>query len=253
MSYLILGGTRDGLSMARWLVQQQVPVIYSVAGKVRLPELDCPVVSGGFSAAGGLAEYIRRQGVQAVIDLTHPYAEQISRNAMAAAKEAAVPCWRYERPAWQSTAEDVWYEFESWSDLLPMIEKQRSVFFAIGQLPESMVRFLEQQSHNAGSNYVIRSAVDSIVCLPKSVTHIKAIGPFTEVDEEALFKSHAFDGLVCKNSGGKAMFSKLAVARKLGVPVYMLKRPILEPAEVCFDDLSACEAFVLNHYQQRMH
>ncbi|MAR90368.1 MAG: cobalt-precorrin-6A reductase [Pseudomonadales bacterium] len=252
MSYLVLGGTQDALSMARWLIGRGVPVIYSLAGKVRVPDIDCPVVTGGFSAIGGMAEYIQQQNIRGIVDLTHPYAAQISANAMGAAQQAGIPCWRYERPVWQSTSDDRWIDFESWSALLPLIEKQRSIFFAIGQLPQVIVDFMEQQTESSRSRYVVRSAVEQLVQLPKDVTRLKAIGPFTEGDEEALFNKHAIDGLVCKNSGGSAMFSKMAVARKFGVPVFILKRPNLEPADVCFDDLAACEAFVFNHHQQRL-
>lgn len=252
MSYLVLGGTRDALSMARWLISQGVPVIYSLAGKVRLPDIDCPVVTGGFSAIGGMADYLQQHNISGIVDLTHPYAAQISANAMGAAQQVGVPCWRYERPAWQSTADDRWIEFDDWPALLPLIEQQRSVFFAIGQLPQIVADFMQRQSEANASQYIVRSAVDQLVQLPANVAHLKAIGPFTETEEEALFNRHTIDGLVCKNSGGSAMFSKMAVARKLGVPVFILKRPSLEPADVCFDDLAACEAFVLNHYQQSL-
>ena len=54
MCLLILGGTADGRKLAEYFHQHNVPVIYSVAGLVRQPQVDCQVVSGGFSQFGGL-------------------------------------------------------------------------------------------------------------------------------------------------------------------------------------------------------
>ena len=39
---------------------------------------------GGFGGADGLARFLREQAIEAVIDATHPYADQISANAVAA-------------------------------------------------------------------------------------------------------------------------------------------------------------------------
>jgi precorrin-6A/cobalt-precorrin-6A reductase len=59
---------------------------------------------------------------------------------------------------------------------------------------------------------------------------ITARGPFRLVDELALLKQHAIDIVVTKNSGGEATYAKLAAARALGLPVVMVRRPMLPEA-----------------------
>lgn len=61
MCLLILGGTADARKLAQALYEQGISVIYSVAGLVRLPNVDCPVISGGFTQYGGLLPYIQSQ------------------------------------------------------------------------------------------------------------------------------------------------------------------------------------------------
>ena len=56
-------------------------------------------------------------------------------------------------------------------------------------------------------------------------------GPFAEADEIELMRKHRIDLVVAKNSGGNATYGKIAAARKLGMPVLLLRRPPLPPAE----------------------
>ncbi|MGK0500596.1 MAG: precorrin-6A/cobalt-precorrin-6A reductase, partial [Oceanicoccus sp.] len=117
MNLLILGGTADGRKLATSLHQQGVSVIYSVAGLVRMPDVDCQVVSGGFSQFGGLISYIKQQSITAILDVTHPYAQIMSATAVDVAKACDIPCWRFHRAAWQPEAGDNWQLFQQWDKL----------------------------------------------------------------------------------------------------------------------------------------
>lgn len=58
-------------------------------------------------------------------------------------------------------------------------------------------------------------------------TVIGARGPFDLHGERALFALLGIDVLISKNSGSQATEPKLQVARELGVPVLLLRRPEL--------------------------
>ena len=71
---------------------------------------------------------------------------------------------------------------------------------------------------------------------------IGARGPFHIEDERALFQRRKIDVLISKNSGSVATEPKLEVARELGIPVLILKRPALPDVDRAFDspaDLAA--------------
>jgi hypothetical protein len=56
--------------------------IYSLAGIGRVPtDLTCQVRVGGYGGAEGLAQFMRDEGIDLLLDATHPYAAQISHNA----------------------------------------------------------------------------------------------------------------------------------------------------------------------------
>ncbi|MBH8892548.1 precorrin-6A/cobalt-precorrin-6A reductase, partial [Pseudomonas aeruginosa] len=73
---------------------------------------------------------------------------------------------------------------------------------------------------------------------------IGARGPFSLDGERALFERLACDVLVSKNSGSQATQPKLQVAREMGLPVLVLARPALPPADREFADGEALLAAI---------
>jgi len=241
---LLLGGTSDGRYLAEQLFSQGINVIYSVAGIVRSPNLECETVSGGFSQFGGLGKYIQENKVAAVLNATHPYAEKMSQAAVEACKEQGIPCWRFLRPCWEAQEGDQWQEFSTWEELLPALKDKCSIFFNVGQLEQSFMDELIA-SATVPQKYVLRTAMTPKITMPDSMKWIKAIGPFQLENELAILREHNIDVMVSKNSGGDSTAAKLEAARECAVPVYMLARKAIAPADETFADLEACAAFVL--------
>lgn len=245
MTLLILGGTADGRKLAECLHEKSLPLIYSVAGLVRTPDVGCKVVSGGFTQFGGLANFIRDRGITAVLDVTHPYAKVMSSTAVDAARVCGVPVWRFHRESWQKQAGDDWRLFDDWNDLLPSLRDKKSVFLTAGQLSQVVVDAFEGMSTLVGQRQLLRTAVVPKVVLPESMSWVKAIGPFAFEDELALMREYGVDVLVCKDSGGDSTVEKLNAARVLGLPVFMLARPCLPDVDVIFTSRRECEESVL--------
>lgn len=243
MTLLILGGTADGRRLAETLYEQSVPIIYSVAGLVRVPDVRCEVVSGGFTQFGGLSRYIAQRQVTAILDVTHPYAQTMSAKAAAAAVESGVPYWRFHRPEWIQGDNENWQLFNSRALLFASLKEENSVFITAGQLTQVEIDLL---AANRGQRQFLRTAVSPKCILPKSMLWMKAIGPFSYDDELGLMKKYNIDALVSKNSGGSSTVQKLNVARDLGVNVYMLDRPAVTPAEIFFSNHEECVKFVLS-------
>ena len=72
---------------------------------------------------------------------------------------------------------------------------------------------------------------------------IGARGPFALDEERALFARLGTDVLISKNSGSQSTEPKLQVARELGLPVLLLRRPELPAVDREFLQPDAlCEA-----------
>ena len=215
---LLLGGVTEALAIARTLDAQHV---YSLAGVGRVPtDLRCEVRVGGYGGAEGLAQYIREQRIDLLLDATHPYAAQISQNAARAAALSGVPCWALRRPAWVAQAGDDWREVANWSELVHALQAFRRPLFTLGREP------LEHLNEIPESQFWTLRALDVYPGNSRCEV-IGARGPFLIDDERTLFDQRNIDVLISKNSGSSATEPKLEVARERGVPVLILQRPVL--------------------------
>ena len=254
MNLLLLGGTSDARKVVKALdvkgLLDRVHVIYSVAGLVRIPELPCTVISGGFTQFGGLKQYLMDQQIDLLLDVTHPFAEQMSTTAVNAARDLGIPCWRFHREAWQSQPGDQWKLFYDWDALLKKSKAYKSLFLTAGQLSQSIIDELTEQA-KLGQQQVLRTAAPPQAKLPESMAWVKAIGPFKHDDELAALKEHNVDLLISKNSGGKATEAKLSAARELGIEVFMLERPSLPEADQLFRTIDACADGIEKRYTEQ--
>ncbi len=222
-SVLILGGTAEAAALAAALAgDDRFAVTTSLAGRTRRPAAVAGAVrTGGFGGVDGLAAFLRAEGIAAVVDATHPFAETISRNAALACAEAGVARLRLSRPPWSPVAGDRWTSVDSLAEaagLLP--EHGRRAFLALG------ARRLAPFEGRRGVWYLIRT-VEPPETPPIRAAHAVTVGrgPFSESAEIALLQRHRIDVLVARNSGGEASYAKIAAARRLGIPVLLVARP----------------------------
>jgi precorrin-6A/cobalt-precorrin-6A reductase len=237
MRVLILGGTTEARRLGSAMAgDKRFQVILSLAGRTRQPvRQDVPVRIGGFGGTAGLAAYLRREQMDAVIDATHPFAAQISRNAEAACTEAGVALCVLRRPAWRPAPGDRWIMVPGMPEAARALGSvPRQVLLTVGR--QELAPFRAAPQHR----YVIRS-VDppQVDALPPDAEVITARGPFHEPDERRLLTERQIEILVTKNSGGEAAQAKLAAARALGLCVVMVMRPSPEGSAPTVTDVEA--------------
>jgi precorrin-6A/cobalt-precorrin-6A reductase len=217
---LLLGGTSDAISLAKKYISQKTDITYSIAGLVRQPNLDCKIHTGGFQ--GNMADYLRTHQFDLLIDVTHPYAVIISQNAENAAKKVGIRYWQIIRPPWKKTGGDNWTEYSNWYDLLLKLHNFKRPFFAVGRQPLEQLDDISEHQH-----WLVRTAIPSTIQHPK-LEIIAAIGGFSLPEELALFDQYKIDVLICKNSGGDVVSSKLLAAKQRNIPVLMQTRPSID-------------------------
>ena len=220
---LILGGTTEARALGERLsTRGGIAVTLSLAGRTAKPLPQAGSVrSGGFGGPDGLTAFLRREGIDLLVDATHPYAARISANAQIAASMAAIPLVTLERPRWRPLEGDRWIHVASVEDAAARIGPEpRSVFLAIGR--QELVPFRGFRQHA----YLVRS-VDPVEpeAAPHDATFVRDRGPFGIEEERRLFDAHLIDTVISKNSGGEATYAKITVARERGLPVIMVDRP----------------------------
>ncbi|PHN26004.1 cobalt-precorrin-6A reductase [Pseudomonas sp. ICMP 460] len=227
---LLLGGVTEALAIARTLGPQH---IYSLAGVGRVPtDLTCQVRVGGYGGAEGLAQFVRDENISLMLDATHPYAAQISQNAALAARLCGIPGWALRRPAWQPQAADDWREVSDWAQLIDALKPFKRPLFTLGREPL-------QHLHEIPAEQFWTLRALEVYPGNERCEVIGARGPFLIEDERALFERRGIDVLISKNSGSAATEPKLEVARERGVPVVVLKRPVLAAVDREFTTVAA--------------
>ncbi len=153
----------------------------------------------------------------AVVDATHPFAEQISANAAAACRAAGVPLLRIARPSWQDhPLAETWTWVGSHDEAAIAAAGYDRVMLTVGKQSVDYYRALP--------NVVARMLELPKTPLPESWTVLQERGPFTVEDEAALLRNEGIAALVTKDSGGALTQAKLEAAARVGTQVIIIRR-----------------------------
>lgn len=224
MNLLILAGTTEASGLAQKVAEAGIKACLSFAGRVeRLKSQPIPKRVGGFGGVAGLCNYLEEAAITHVIDATHPFAVQISRNAIDSCAILDRPLLGVERSPWLPKRGDFWIEADSITDAVAQLAlPQKRVMLAVGRM--HINAFAAQPQHH----YLLRLVdppTDNIT-LPNFHSIISR-GPFTAEDDHRLLRDYSIDMLVSKNSGGSGASSKIEAARDLSLPIIMINRPPL--------------------------
>ncbi|MFG2725860.1 cobalt-precorrin-6A reductase [Streptomyces canus] len=238
---LILGGTTEARELAAALTARPgVRVTTSLAGRVTRPGAVAGEVRiGGFGGVAGLADWMRQEHVDALVDATHPFAHVITTHAVQAAAVTCVPSVVLRRPGWRPGPRDRWHPVDSLdeaAELLPSLG--RRVFLTTGRME------LAAFAHLTELHFVIRSVELPEPPMPPHTEVLLARGPFTVADESTLLYDHCIDVLVTKDSGGAATSAKLTAARELAVPVVVVRRPPLPDGVTSVPDVAGVQRWL---------
>jgi cobalt-factor III methyltransferase len=230
----LFSGTGDGNALARALADRQGPIVVSTASEYggEIAREDCP----------GVTVWAGRQGVEArrrallgsraraIVDATHPFAQQMSEQLIGLSKELSIPYLRYERPSAFDTGGILGSLCDSVADAaLRAIAIGQRIFLATGS--KDLATFLNALGAGQREWFVritpepalVRRAID--LGIPRD--HILAMqGPFSEAFNIALWRDQRIDCVVTKDSGEAGGFSaKARAAAALKIPLLVIRRP----------------------------
>ncbi len=210
--------------MAQAIAKAGLAGVYSYAGRTEAP-MGQPIHMrvGGFGGVEGLRAYLKAEGITHVIDATHPFAAQMSTNAVAACEAEGVPLIALERAPWVAGEGDRWTPVPDIpAAVAALAGPPRRVFLAIGR--QHVDAFAAQPQHH----YLLRLVDAPTAPLPfPQAKAVVARGPFDVAGDTALMREHGTEVIVAKNAGGKGAVAKIAAARALGLPVVMIDRPMI--------------------------
>lgn len=177
----------------------------------------------------GMNKFIEENNIEKIIDLSHPYAEEVSRNAIECSKVKEIDYIRFERE--NLVSEDGVIEFSELDIMIKYLEElEGNILVTLGS--NNLHKF--QNIKNKSDIYfrilpkweMIKKAEDLGV-LPKNIIAMQ--GPFSKELNVAMMRQLNIKYIVSKkggNTGGER--EKIDSAKEVGAISIMLSRPNVE-------------------------
>lgn len=242
----LIGGTSESRTIAQRLSQQGIDWVATVvtAAARRLYQGLPGQVQVGALDATGIQTLLKKYGVRAIIDASHPFATEISHQAMA----TGLPYLRFERQRYSLVP-----PAESLSDLDTLFQPQylenRRVLLTLGV--KVLHRFRSWQSRSHLWARILPAAESQAIQAGFTKEQLICDYPVSDaVTEKSLWQGLAVDTVVTKASGAPGgLPTKLAAAQALGVCLLVIDRPLL----VYPQQTQELDAVVDFCYQQQIH
>lgn len=220
MKILILGGIKEAASLAGKLVAEGHDVTSSLAGRTKEPKpIKGKVRIGGFGGINGLVEYIKTNDIELLIDCTHPFARQISANAIEASKLANIKLEIHSRAPWEKQPNDLWLEVNTLEEARENIPKNACILLALGR------QYIDLFKTRKDVFFLVRMVDQPEHALPLSNHKLLLGKPSSNWrDEKRILEENTITHIVCRNSGGTGAYAKIEAARNMQIPVIMISR-----------------------------
>ncbi|MBO8163648.1 MAG: precorrin-6A reductase [Brevibacillus sp.] len=233
---LMLAGTSDARELALKIKAQGYPLLTTVVtdnAAKSMKEVGLPVRVGRL-AAEEMAELIKRERVEAVVDASHPYAEEASRNAIAGAKTAGVPYIRYERESTACPQHDKVTVVEDYIQAAELAAEKRGVIM-LTTGSKTLHIFAERLLGLPDTTLVARMlprADNMQKCAELGIEQKNIVamqGPFSKELNKALYDHYKVTLMITKESGKVGAFDeKVEAALEMGIETIVIARPQVE-------------------------
>lgn len=233
----VAAGTQDGRELAKFLLAYGYDVAASVVSHYGEQLLaDCRgrnlIINDQPLGRTEMEAYLKQHEIRLLVDASHPYAVNVSQNAMEVCRALEIPYIRYERELTELCYDKITvvHSYEEAAETAAGLGKR--IFLTTGS------RNLEKfTSSEAMKEHVIMARVLPTgqvigLCEKAGLTPGQIIGmqgPFSKELNKELFQKYQADVIITKNSGTiGGTDTKFAAAEELGLPVIVIDRPVME-------------------------
>ena len=244
---VLFAGTTEGRLICEALRGKNVTVFVSVAteyGEEMIEEAENIEVRHGRKDTSEIADMLRETGAELVIDATHPYAAEVTKSLLEAAKATNTDYLRVLREVDHENTENCVFLDDTPSAVDYLNTVEGNILLTVGSK--------ELSQYTAVSDYKTR-VFARILPMPDAVSAAHELGfsgknlicmqgPFTEEINTAMMRMLKIRYLVTKDTGAPGGFSdKVRAAAACGAKAVVIRRPLAEEGvsvEKCLSYLS---------------
>ncbi|KMY54321.1 precorrin-6x reductase [Bacillus sp. FJAT-27231] len=236
-----LAGTSDARELAVTLQQEGYPLIASVVTENAVKELEqvaVPAFAGRMDAEA-MQAFVLEKEAAAIVDASHPFAEEASKNAMEAAERAGVPYIRFERKEQNFQESPLITYVSTYEEAADRAAKTKgTVMLTTGS--KTLAIFTEKLLPIEDIRLVCRmlprkdnmEKCEQLGLPQKNIVAIQ--GPFTKAFDQALYEQYNVTCMVTKASGQRgSVDQKIEAAKELGIETIVIERPAIDYKNRC--------------------
>lgn len=250
MKIMVMAGTRDAVRIIAKLSTFEDNEILATTttgygGELARSAGASHVISKGLDV-DEMIQILSQESIEVLVDATHPFAAEATRNAIKASKIAGINYLRFERPQILLPEDDLIYEFRSFEEAASKVKEiaenlekgaEKDLKDKNNLNPKVMhlagVSTLHHLTKLISPETIVARVVPSIYslnkCLELGLTGENIIamqGTFSKKFNKVLMEEYNASVVLTKESGETGGTpSKLEAAIELGIPVVVVTRP----------------------------
>ena len=224
----IMAGTGEARRLIKELQNEQVTIVASVAtnyGEQLLEPQDNLLVKVGRMDRTAMADFLQIAKPYLVVDATHPYATEVTRQLKEVCDDAQTPYLRLLRAGESSAAATLVNDYQEAVELLA--HKTGPVFLTTGSKALPIFTMLPNYAERITLRILpMQASLASAIGLGFKRSQIICMqGPFSVALNEAMFAAAQAKYVVTKDSGEAGGFStKRQAAANIGAKLIVVKR-----------------------------
>lgn len=236
----VIGGTKDSRDFLEKIVKSTTDIIVTTAteyGGKLLENLPVKTLCKKLTYPM-MVDFVKENSIDKIVDLSHPYAMEVSQNAIEVSKELEIEYFRFEREE-ISFLPQKYIEFDNIESLVEYLEGvEGNILVTLGSnnIPHfSNLKNLGNFYFRILPKWDMVKKCEDVGVLPKNIIAMQ--GPFSKNMNRAMIEQYDIKYLVTKQTGDTGgEREKIEAADKMGIEVVFLTRPKVEYPN-CYSDI----------------
>lgn len=225
---LAFGGTTEGRHVAAVCDEAAKPFYYSTRRNTQEIKTAHGVHIKGEMDKDSIVSFCREKKIQLIINAAHPFAEALHRNIARASEQLNIPVVRYERNYPDQDSDLIW--LNSYDDAISYLEKKHIDDLLALTGVNTVARLKRYWLHHSCWFRILDREESRSIIKKEGFPVNKILYYQPGEDETLLFEKLKPQAIITKESGESGGFNeKVRAARKLNIPVLVVRRPALSP------------------------
>lgn len=245
----IIGGTKDSRDFINILAEKNADltdIIVTTASEYgkKLVENENIKVKSGRMDIDEIKNFVIENGIKRIFDLSHPYAIEISKNAMEIAQETGIKYFRFERENLEYKDSINFYDIDEMIIFLEKIDE--NILVTLGSNNADKFKNMKNLENIYFRVLPVSESIEKMETAGIKAKNIIGLqGPFSKEFNKAMYQNFNIKYVVTKESGkigGEP--EKIEAAYETGVIPVVLKRPEIKYLWVTSDISEIVEKFI---------